>query len=42
MKKKRSMFTEKLHDLFEDADSGGLMTMEKVEIIRYMYGADDT
>ena len=26
-----------LHDLFEEADSGGLMTIEKVDVIRYVH-----
>jgi PII-like signaling protein len=26
-----------LHDLFEKADSGGLITIEKVEVIRYVH-----
>ena len=31
-------FISKLNELFEQAGSGGLMTMEKVEIIRYLHG----
>jgi uncharacterized protein len=27
-----------LHDLFEKAGCGGLVTMEKVEVIRYLHG----
>ncbi len=27
-----------LHELFEAAQSGGLVTMEKVQIIRYLHG----
>jgi PII-like signaling protein len=30
-------FIPVLHDLFETADSGGLITIEKVEIIRYVH-----
>ena len=33
-------FLPKLHDLFEEASSGGLVTMEKVQIIKYMAGKD--
>ena len=33
-------FLPRLHELFEQAKSGGLVTMEKVEIIRYLHGAD--
>ena len=29
-----------LHDLFEKADSGGLITIEKVDVIRYVHGSD--
>ena len=28
-----------LHDLFEQANCGGLITMEKVQVIRYLHGA---
>ena len=31
-------FISKLNELFEQAECGGLMTMEKVEIIRYLHG----
>ena len=33
-------FLPKLHELFEQAKCGGLVTMEKVEIIRYTHGQD--
>lgn len=29
-------FLETLHDIFEEANCGGLITMEKVEIIKYI------
>jgi hypothetical protein len=29
-------FVPTLHDLFEKADSGGLITIERVEVIRYL------
>jgi PII-like signaling protein len=29
-----------LHDLFEEADSGGLVTIEKVDVIRYVHASD--
>jgi len=31
-------FLPSLHAMFEDAKSGGLITMEKVQIIRYTHG----
>ena len=31
-------FLPLLHDIFEEAKSGGLITMEKVEIIKYVVG----
>lgn len=31
-------FLPKLHALFERADSGGLVTIEKVQILRYLHG----
>ncbi len=31
-------FLPVLHDIFEEAGSGGLITMEKVEIIKYVKG----
>lgn len=34
-------FIPTLHDLFEKADSGGLITIEKVEVIHYVHGPDD-
>ena len=30
-------FRERLHQLFEEADSGGMVTIEKVEIVRYLH-----
>lgn len=30
-----------LHDLFEEADSGGLITIEKVDVIRYIHASND-
>ena len=35
--KKVDDFIPILHDLFENADSGGLTTIEKVEVIRYLH-----
>ena len=37
---KINAFLPLLHDLFEKAKSGGLVTLEKVDIIRYLHGAD--
>lgn len=34
-------FLPKLHDMFEEAQCGGLMTMEKVQIIKYIHGKGD-
>lgn len=31
-------FLPRLHDLFEEADCGGLVTIENVEVIRYLHG----
>jgi uncharacterized protein len=31
-------FLPKLHDLFEQSGCGGLITIEKVEVIRYVHG----
>lgn len=31
-------FISRLNELFEQAGSGGLMTIEKVEIVRYLHG----
>ena len=31
-------FLPKLHQLFEEAQCGGLITIEKVEVIRYIHG----
>lgn len=33
-------FIPTLHDLFEASGCGGLVTMESVEIIRYLHGAE--
>lgn len=38
---KVNAFIPTLHDLFEEADSGGLITIEKVEVIRYVHALDD-
>ena len=35
---KISAFLPKLHELFEQSQSGGLVTMEKVQVIRYTHG----
>ena len=35
--KKIDDFIPVLHDLFAKADSGGLMTMERVEVVRYVH-----
>lgn len=32
-------FVPTLHELFEEADSGGLITIERVEVIRYVHAA---
>jgi uncharacterized protein len=34
-------FRTKLSELFDAANSGGLVTMEKVEILRYVHGVDE-
>jgi PII-like signaling protein len=34
-------FIPTLHDLFEKADSGGLITIERVEVIRYVHRTGD-
>lgn len=36
---KVSVFIEKLNGLLEEADSGGLVTVEKTHVIRYLHGA---
>ncbi len=36
--KKIEAFLPKLHEIFEQAGSGGLVTVEKVHIIRYVHG----
>jgi PII-like signaling protein len=33
-------FIPVLHDLFESAQSGGLITMENVKVIKYLHGND--
>jgi PII-like signaling protein len=35
-------FMPKLHDLFEQAGCGGLITIEKVEVIHYVHGKKAT
>ncbi len=35
---KINSFLPRLHDMFEQARSGGLITMEKMQIIRYTHG----
>jgi len=35
---KINAFLPKLHDIFEQSQSGGLITMEKVQVIRYTHG----
>lgn len=35
-------FLKRLDELFEQADSGGLVTIEKVEIVRYVHKGDRT
>lgn len=35
---KINRFLPVLHDLFESAQCGGLVTMENVKVIRYLYG----
>jgi hypothetical protein len=35
--KKVDDFIPVLHELFEKADSGGLVTIEKVDVIRYVH-----
>ena len=32
-------FLPRLHDMFEEADCGGLVTIEKVQVIKYRHGA---
>lgn len=39
--KKVDAFIPTLHDLFEKADSGGLITIERVDVIRYVHRAGD-
>ena len=39
--KKVDDFIPTLNALFEKADSGGLMTIEKVDVIRYVHGSAD-
>ena len=33
-------FLPRLHDMFEAAQCGGMITMEKVQIIKYIHGKD--
>ncbi len=33
-----NLFLPKVHDLFEEAQCGGLVTLERVNIIRYVHG----
>jgi len=33
-------FLPVLHDLFESAQSGGLVTMENIEVIKYLHGKE--
>ena len=35
---KVNAFLPKLHDMFEQSQCGGLITMEKVQVIRYTHG----
>ncbi|MBN2302636.1 MAG: DUF190 domain-containing protein [Lentisphaerae bacterium] len=37
---KINRFLPVLHDLFESAQSGGLITMENVKVIKYLHGKD--
>ncbi|OPZ23820.1 MAG: hypothetical protein BWZ02_03079 [Lentisphaerae bacterium ADurb.BinA184] len=37
---KINRFLPVLHDLFESAQSGGLITMENVKVIKYLHGTD--
>ena len=39
--KKMDDFILVLHELFEKADSGGLITLEKVDVIHYLHGSTD-
>ena len=36
---KINAFLPRLHDLFEQAQSGGLVTIERVQVIKYLHGA---
>jgi PII-like signaling protein len=38
---KINRFLPVLHDLFESAECGGLVTMENVQVIKYLHGKDD-
>ncbi|MFO7820886.1 MAG: DUF190 domain-containing protein [Lentisphaeria bacterium] len=38
---KINQFLPVLHDLFESAESGGLITMEDVQVIKYLHGKDN-
>jgi PII-like signaling protein len=35
---KINLFLPKLHDLFEEANCGGLVTVERVQVIKYLHG----
>ena len=37
---KINRFLPVLHDLFESAQSGGLITMENVKVIKYLHGSE--
>ncbi|OGV67471.1 MAG: hypothetical protein A3K18_29135 [Lentisphaerae bacterium RIFOXYA12_64_32] len=39
---KISQFLPLLHDLFESAQCGGLVTVENVKVIKYLHGKDKT
>jgi uncharacterized protein len=38
VEEKIDLFLPALHDLFESAQCGGLVTVEKVKVIRYLHG----
>jgi len=38
---KIDLFLPVLHDLFESAQCGGLVTVEKVKVIRYLHGSNE-
>jgi PII-like signaling protein len=35
---KINAFLPKLHEMFEESQSGGLITMEKVQVVRHLHG----